>query len=157
YAAGDALGRSYRDGRTARAELIGGMPADPQPADGGAPPPNTLPAQTAQLAHLLTHDPRIRLVFVGLGGWDTHVQQGNHKGQLADRLRPLGNGLAALASGLGRDWNDTLVVVISEFGRTVKENGDGGTDHGHGNVIWLAGGHVRGGRVYGDWPGLAPT
>jgi uncharacterized protein (DUF1501 family) len=155
YAGNDALGRSYRAGRAARAELIAGMPTEPQPADGGAPPPNTLPAQAAQLAHLLTHNARIRLVFIGLGGWDTHVQQGNHKGQLADRLRPLGDGLAVLASGVGRDWDDTIVVVISEFGRTVKENGDGGTDHGHGNVIWLVGGRVRGGRVYGDWPGLA--
>ncbi|HEY1430276.1 MAG TPA: DUF1501 domain-containing protein, partial [Stellaceae bacterium] len=68
---------------------------------------------------------------------------------------PLGNGLAGLAKGLGTDWDDTIVVVISEFGRTVHENGNGGTDHGHGNVIWVLGGSVRGGRVYGDWPGLA--
>jgi uncharacterized protein (DUF1501 family) len=155
YAGNDAQSRAYRDGRMARTELVAGMSAEQQAADGGAPPPNTLPAQAERLAHLLTHDPRIRLVFVSLGGWDTHVQQGNHKGQLADRLQPLGNGLAALATGLGDVWNDTIVVVISEFGRTVKENGNGGTDHGHGNVIWLAGGRVRGGRVYGDWPGLA--
>jgi uncharacterized protein (DUF1501 family) len=155
YAGNDSQSRTYRDGRAARAELIAGMPMEQQPADGGAALPNTLPTQAAQLAHLLTHNSRIRLVFIGLGGWDTHVQQGNHKGQLADRLRPLGDGLAALASGLGDQWNDTIVVVISEFGRTVKENGDGGTDHGHGNVIWLAGGQVRGGHVYGDWPGLA--
>ena len=112
---------------------------------------------SAQLAHLLGHDPRIRLTFASLGGWDTHVNQGNHKGQLANHLRPLGDGLAALASGLGRDWPDTVVVVLSEFGRTVHENGDGGTDHGHGNVIWVMGGNIRGGRIYGDWPGLAPA
>jgi uncharacterized protein (DUF1501 family) len=60
-----------------------------------------------------------------------------------------------LAAGLGKHWEDTIVVVLSEFGRTVHENGNGGTDHGHGNVIWLLGGNVRGGQVYGDWPGLA--
>jgi uncharacterized protein (DUF1501 family) len=69
-------------------------------------------------------------------------------------LRPLAEGFAALAQGLGPEWHDTVVVVLSEFGRTVRENGDAGTDHGHGNVIWLAGGKVNGGRVYGEWPGL---
>ena len=93
----------------------------------------------------------------GLGGWDTHVNQGDHKGQLAGRLRPLGEGLAALAQGLGEAWRDTIIVVLSEFGRTFRENGNGGTDHGHGNVIWVLGEAVKGGRVYGDWPGLAPT
>ena len=73
------------------------------------------------------------------------------------RLSESRDGLAALASGLGRDWPDTVVVVLSEFGRTVHENGDGGTDHGHGNVIWVMGGSIRGGRIYGDWPGLAPA
>jgi uncharacterized protein (DUF1501 family) len=157
YAGNDPVSISYRQGRTARAELIAGMPQEDPAADNGAPPPNGLPNQAGRLAHLLTHDPRIRLVFVSLGGWDTHVRQGNQKGQLADRLRPLGDGLAALAQALGREWDDTVVVVISEFGRTVRENGDGGTDHGHGNVMWLAGGAVRGGRVYGEWPGLAPA
>jgi uncharacterized protein (DUF1501 family) len=95
-------------------------------------------------------------VAASLGGWDTHVRQGHHTGQLADRLRPLGDGLAAFAQGLSHDWDDTVVVVLSEFGRTVRENGDGGTDHGHGNVMWVLGGAVQGGRVYGDWPGLAP-
>ncbi|TMJ46455.1 MAG: DUF1501 domain-containing protein, partial [Alphaproteobacteria bacterium] len=76
------------------------------------------------------------------------------KGQLANRLQPLGNGLLALARGLGSSWDDTVIVVLSEFGRRVRENGNGGTDHGHGNVIWVLGGGVRGGRVYGDWPGL---
>ncbi len=95
--------------------------------------------------------------MIGLGGWDTHVNQGNHKGQLAGRLRPLGEGLAALARGLGEAWRDIIIVVLSEFGRTVRENGNGGTDHGHGNVIWVLGGPVKGGRVYGDWPGLMPA
>jgi uncharacterized protein (DUF1501 family) len=104
----------------------------------------------------MAHNRKIRLALVSLGGWDTHVRQGNHAGQLAERLRPLGDGLAAFAKALGADWQDTAIVVLSEFGRTVHENGDGGTDHGHGNVVWVLGGAVQGGRVYGEWPGLAP-
>jgi uncharacterized protein (DUF1501 family) len=157
YSGSDAMAQAYREGRAARAELIGSLADEMRRADNGAPPPNSFPAEAAQLAHLLGRDPRIRLAFASLGGWDTHVNQGNHKGQLANHLRPLGDGLAALASGLGRDWPDTVVVVLSEFGRTVHENGDGGTDHGHGNVIWIMGGNIRGGRIYGDWPGLAPV
>jgi uncharacterized protein (DUF1501 family) len=104
---------------------------------------------------LLGGDARIRLAFVELGGWDTHVDQGGAKGRLANRLGALGDGLVMLVGGLGNAWRDTVVVVLSEFGRTVHENGDHGTDHGHGNVIWIAGGAVAGGRVYGQWPGLS--
>lgn len=160
YTGNDPIARAWRQGRAARAELIAGLPA-PEPApENGAPPPNALPAQAKRLAGLIGRDGNIRLAFLSLGGWDTHVRQGNHQGQLAQRLRPLGDGLAAFAQALGRAsgamWDDTVVVVLSEFGRTVKENGDAGTDHGHGNAIWIMGGAVRGGRVYGDWPGLAP-
>lgn len=154
YAGDDALDRVYREGRQARAELVGDLAREQAVAAAGAPPPSSFAAQAAQLAHLLDGDRRIRLAFVALGGWDTHVDQGGHAGQLANRLRPLGEGLAVLAQGLGPSWRDTLVVVLSEFGRTVHENGDRGTDHGHGNVIWVAGGAISGGRVYGDWPGL---
>ncbi|MGH7087633.1 MAG: DUF1501 domain-containing protein, partial [Stellaceae bacterium] len=104
----------------------------------------------------LRGDPRIRLAFAALGGWDTHVAQGNHQGQLANHLRPLGEGLATFARGLGDDRQNTVVVVISEFGRTLRENDAHGTDHGHGNAIWVMGGAIRGGRVYGNWPGLLP-
>jgi len=157
YDTNDAIGRAYRQGRAARTELIASLNSEQQMADNGAPLPNTFPTQAARLAGLITRDRNIRLAFVALGGWDTHVRQGGHNGQLADRLRPLGQGLAVLAQGLGKDWADTVVVVISEFGRTVNENGDAGTDHGHGNAVWVLGGPVRGGRVYGEWPGLAPA
>jgi uncharacterized protein (DUF1501 family) len=157
YAGKDAIGQAYRQGRMARAELIAGLPAPPEPADNGAAQPNGFPAVAARLAGLLAHDRKIHLAVVSLGGWDTHVRQGNHAGQLAERLRPLGDGLAAFAKGLGQDWQDTAVIVLSEFGRTVHENGDAGTDHGHGNVVWVLGGAVQGGKVYGDWPGLAPA
>jgi uncharacterized protein (DUF1501 family) len=152
YSGNDPISEAYRQGRAARAELIGDLASEMRQADNGAPPPNGFPAEAARLAGLIGRDQHIRLAFAALGGWDTHV---NQKSQLANHLRPLGDGLAALAKGLGTAWDDTVVVVISEFGRTVRENGNAGTDHGHGNVIWVAGGKVRGGRVYGDWPGLA--
>ena len=156
YAGNDRQSLTYRQGREARAELVANMASDEQKmADNGAPPADALPAMAARLAGLMTRDAHIRLAFASLGGWDTHVNQGSHDGQLANRLRPLGAGLAALAQGLGGDWNNTVVVVISEFGRTAHENGNRGTDHGHGNVIWVMGGPVKGGKVYGDWPGLA--
>jgi len=157
YSGTDRQSLAYRQGREARTELVADMAGDEEQkmANNGAPPANTFPAMANRLAGLMTKDPHIRLAFAALGEWDTHVNQGAHDGQLAVRLRPLGDGLAALASGLGPLWNDTVVVVISEFGRTVHENGNRGTDHGHGNVIWLAGGGVNGGKVYGDWPGLA--
>lgn len=159
YAGNDPIARAYREGRAARGELMADMTQGPMEMDpaasAGAPPANSLPATAGRLADLIARDRDIRLAFVALGGWDTHVRQGADTGQLAGHLKPLGDGLAALAKGLGRDWPDTAVVVISEFGRTVHENGNAGTDHGHANAIWLLGGAVNGGRVYGDWPGLA--
>jgi uncharacterized protein (DUF1501 family) len=156
YSGNDSLGRSYREGRIARAQLIGALKSERQIADNGAPSPAGFPGQAIRLSGLIRRDASIRLAVIGLGGWDTHVNQGNQKGQLANRLRPLGEGLAAFTRGLGEVWRDTVILVLSEFGRTVRENGNGGTDHGHGNVIWVLGGAVHGGRVYGDWPGLAP-
>jgi uncharacterized protein (DUF1501 family) len=120
YAGGGPLGRAYREGRAARAELLGQIGPEPQAADGGSLPANGFPAQAARLAHLLSRNRRTRLAFVALDGWDTHVRQGGAQGQLAERLQPLGDGLAALAHGLGSDWNDTVVIVMSEFGRTVR-------------------------------------
>jgi len=157
YAADDALGEAYREGREARAQLLGDLAREQAIADAGAPPPASFAARAAKLGRLIGGDARIRVAFVALGGWDTHVDQGSGKGRLANRLRALAEGLAALARGIGGAWRDTVVVVLSEFGRTVHENGDRGTDHGHGNVIWVAGGAVKGGRVYGQWPGLAAT
>jgi uncharacterized protein (DUF1501 family) len=157
YSGDDALAQSYREGRTARAQLVDALAKERQIADNGAPPSTGFPGEAARLAQLIRRHPGVRLAAIGLGGWDTHVNQGNHKGQLAERLRPLGDGLAALARGSGEAWRDTVIVVLSEFGRTVRENGNSGTDHGHGNVIWVTGGAVNGGRVYGDWPGLTPA
>jgi len=155
YGGNDPISEAYRQGRATRAELVGDLASEMRRADNGAPQSGGFPAEAARLAHLIAQNRHIRLAFLSLGGWDTHVNQGKGKGQLANRLQPLGDGLAALAKGLGNAWDDTIAVVLSEFGRTVRENGNGGTDHGHGNVIWVLGGGVRGRRVYGDWPGLA--
>jgi uncharacterized protein (DUF1501 family) len=93
---------------------------------------------------------KFNLGFVDVGGWDTHVNQGNANGYLAGRLGELGRGLAGFAESMGPVWHDTVVVVISEFGRTFRENGDRGTDHGHGSAYWVLGGAVKGGRIAGE-------
>ncbi|MDB5740072.1 MAG: hypothetical protein JWP16_1112 [Alphaproteobacteria bacterium] len=122
---------------------------------------------SAQRIGLLMQD-KFNLGFVDVGGWDTHVNQGGAEGYLANRIGELGRGLAALPAALGPAWNDTVVIVVSEFGRTFRENGDRGTDHGHGSVYWVMGGGVKGGRIAGpqvtitqanlfqdrDWPVL---
>ncbi|MBU6207097.1 MAG: DUF1501 domain-containing protein [Alphaproteobacteria bacterium] len=92
---------------------------------------------------------RFNLAFLDVGGWDTHVNQGAADGQLANRIGDLGAGLAAYAQEMGADWNRTTVIVLSEFGRTFHENGNRGTDHGHGSVYWVLGGAVQGGRMAG--------
>ncbi|WP_296947261.1 DUF1501 domain-containing protein [uncultured Massilia sp.] len=150
------FGRAYADGRAAHKEVLQAAETPEMlAADRGAPLPNGFPDDAARLAGLMRNDPRIQLAFVALGGWDTHAGQGAATGQLANRLAPLGQGLAVLAERLGPLFDDTVVVVMSEFGRTARENGNGGTDHGHGNVMWVLGGKVRGGKVYGDWEGVA--
>jgi uncharacterized protein (DUF1501 family) len=156
YANHPRFGRAYDDGRKAHREVMMAAVETPQmqAADRGAPLPNGFPDDAARLATLMRNDPKIQMAFVALGGWDTHVGQGAGTGQLANRLAPLGQGLAVLAERLGPLFDDTVVVVMSEFGRTARENGTGGTDHGHGNVMWVMGGKVSGGRVYGDWQGL---
>ncbi|AMO96288.1 hypothetical protein CFter6_3662 [Collimonas fungivorans] len=155
YAEDAALGKSYRDGISARKELMADASSSEQKmANNGAPLPNGLSIDTARLGRLMRSNPDIRLGFVAVGGWDTHTNQGNGNGQLANRLRPLADGLTTLARELGPAFNDTVIVVMSEFGRTFRENGNGGTDHGHGNAMWLLGGNVRGRTIHGSWPGI---
>jgi uncharacterized protein (DUF1501 family) len=94
---------------------------------------------------------QFNLAFVDVGGWDTHVNQGGASGYLADRIGELGRGLAGFVEAIGSDaWRTTTVVVVSEFGRTFRENGDRGTDHGHGSIYWVMGGGISGGRMVGD-------
>jgi uncharacterized protein (DUF1501 family) len=155
YAGNERFGHAYQDGRSAHKGVMeASMKNEMVAADGGAPLPNGFPDDAARLATLMRNDARFQLAFVGLGGWDTHANQGAAKGQLANRLAPLGLGLATLAQRLGPMFEDTTIVVMSEFGRTARQNGNGGTDHGHGNAMWLLGGRVQGGKVHGDWQGV---
>jgi uncharacterized protein (DUF1501 family) len=156
YGGTDALGRNYRGGRAARTQLLKDLETEMKMANNGAPLPKGFAAETRSLARLMVRDPRIQIAFLQLGGWDTHINQGNSKGQLARNLGELSQGLATLQQELGAVYGNTQIVVMSEFGRTARENGNGGTDHGHGNAMWLLGGATKGGKVYGQWPGLAP-
>jgi uncharacterized protein (DUF1501 family) len=109
-----------------------------------------------QIAQLIKADVGLEVAFAEAGGWDTHVNQGGAIGQLATRLDDFGRGIAALARDLGDRMGDVVILTMSEFGRAVAENGNRGTDHGHGNAMFvIGGGNVRGGKVYGRWPGLA--
>ncbi|HEY9022887.1 MAG TPA: DUF1501 domain-containing protein [Burkholderiaceae bacterium] len=160
YAGDDAMSRAYRESQQSRAEVNEAMsPAahEQMVADNGAPLPNGFPDDAGRLAQLMRRDANVQIAFLALGGWDTHVNQGGAKGQLANRLQPLGQGLAEFATRLGPVFDDTTVLVISEFGRTARQNGTGGTDHGHGNVMWALGGNIAGGKVYGRWPGVDPS
>ncbi len=159
YDGDDASARAFRESQVARREVLASL--DPSAAEkeqmaasNGAPLPNGFPDDAVRLARLMRNDARVQLAFVGLGGWDTHAGQGAARGQLANRLTPLGLGLAVLADRLGSTFDDTVVVVMSEFGRTARENGNRGTDHGHGNAMWMMGGPVAGGKVHGRWPGI---
>ncbi len=135
-------------------------PADKQEqitANRGAPQPKNYSNFGKQLSNLFLKDETVQVAFLDFGGWDTHIREGNGKGQLADKLNTLCIGLADLAAGLGDLYNETAIIVMSEFGRTAKENGNGGTDHGHGNAMWLMGGAISGGQVFGRWGGLAQS
>src|SRR5262249_42851378 len=93
--------------------------------------------------------------FTDVGGWDTHVNQGNGRGQLANRLQDFSQGIAALYKDLGDRMRNVVVITMTEFGRTIRQNGSGGTDHGHASCLFVLGAAVAGGKVYGQWPGLA--
>ncbi len=159
YGSDDRMSRAYQEGQAAHREVMASMDSgddsrEQMAANNGAALPNGFADSARRLADLMRRDAHVQFAFMAVGGWDTHARQGNAKGQLATRLGQLGGGLDALAQGLGSELNNTTIVVMSEFGRTARENGNGGTDHGHGNVMWLLGGGVVGGRVHGDWPGL---
>ncbi len=107
-----------------------------------------------QLAQLIKANLGVQVAFADIGGWDHHVNEGSTQGQIANVLRDFSQSLAALWTDLGNLAEDTVIVTMSEFGRTARENGNRGTDHGHANVMFVMGGPVKGGKVYGQWPGL---
>jgi uncharacterized protein (DUF1501 family) len=108
-----------------------------------------------QIAQLVKAEVGLQVAFADVGGWDTHANQGGARGQLAIRLADFGQGLAALYRDLGDRMRNIVVLTMTEFGRSIKQNGSGGTDHGHASCLFVAGGPVKGGMVYGKWPGLA--
>jgi uncharacterized protein (DUF1501 family) len=132
-------------------------PAQYQPDHGATYPGGPFGRSLLQVAQLIKADLGIEIAFVDVGGWDTHVNQGaGGSGQLAVRLNDLGQSLSAFAQDLGDRMADVVLLTMSEFGRTVHENGDAGTDHGHATCMFVMGGPVKGGRVAGQWPGLEP-
>lgn len=126
------------------------------PAAGANYPRGPFGQALKQTAQLIKADLGVEVAFADVGGWDTHVNQGAAQGQLAGRLTDLSESISAFWTDLGSLADSTVLVTMSEFGRTARENGNRGTDHGHANVMFVVGGPVRGGRVYGRWPGLAP-
>ncbi|HEU0118171.1 MAG TPA: DUF1501 domain-containing protein, partial [Alphaproteobacteria bacterium] len=156
YGGDKELGSLYQEGTSARESVMNDLNNEMTKSANGAPQADAFVGECEKVGNMIQRDPGIQLAFLDVGGWDTHVQQGNAKGQLSNKLEKLGQGLAALAESLGPQYQNTTILVMSEFGRTVAQNGNGGTDHGHGNVAWVMGGDVRGGKVYGRWPGLNP-
>jgi uncharacterized protein (DUF1501 family) len=125
------------------------------PASAGNYPMGRFATTLKQIAWLIKADVGLEIAFAEIAGWDTHVNEGGATGQLANRLKELGDGMAAFYQDIGDRMDDVMLVTLSEFGRTARENGNHGTDHGHANVMFAMGGRVRGGKVYGRWPGLA--
>jgi uncharacterized protein (DUF1501 family) len=145
---GSRLQPAVSSGLQLRAEVAQEFGAEMQKANRGAINARGFAGQADKLAELMRD--RYRLGFVDVGGWDTHVNEGGAQGQLANNLSELGQGLQTFAQTLGDEWRNTVVVVVSEFGRTFRENGNQGTDHGHGSVHWVLGGSIGGGRIVGE-------
>jgi uncharacterized protein (DUF1501 family) len=124
------------------------------PENGADYPKNPIGQRLQQIGVMIKADIGVEVMFLDCGGWDNHVNEGGTQGQLANLLRDLGQSLAAFHQDMGDRMGDIVVVTMSEFGRTAKENGNRGTDHGHANCMLVMGGRVKGGRVYGKWPGL---
>lgn len=129
-------------------------PAQYKPENGAQYPAGPLGRSLLQIAQLIKAGVGLEIAFTDVGGWDTHANQGNGRGQLANRLQEFSSAIAAFYQDLGQRMDDVVVLTMSEFGRTVKENGNRGTDHGHANAMLVLGNSVRGGQVYGKWPGL---
>ena len=145
-----ALEKQVNDGFEVRGEVVRDMQAEMQNNDGNRNAITTkgFELEAKRIAKMMRD--KYALGFIDVGGWDTHVNQGAASGALAGKFEELGRGLAAYKNEMGAMWKNTTVVVISEFGRTFRENGKRGTDHGHGSVYWVLGGGIKGGRVVGE-------
>jgi len=146
--AGRPLAPAVKEGFQVRDDVYHAITERMVQASRGATSPKGFELSARRIGELMRE--QFNLGFVDVGSWDTHVNQGAATGYLAGRIAELGRGLAGFADEIGPQWHQTVVVVISEFGRTFRENGDRGTDHGHGSVYWVLGGGIRGGRLMGE-------
>jgi uncharacterized protein (DUF1501 family) len=142
------LSSVVREGLDLRQEVAQKMAEEMTAANRNAINTKGFELEAERMGHLMRD--KYRIGFIDVGGWDTHVNEGAAQGALANNLASLGRGLQAFSQSLGSEWNNTVVVVLSEFGRTFRENGNRGTDHGHGTVYWVLGGGITGGRVAGE-------
>lgn len=148
------LGGTAKESFEAARILKGAEPQKLQPENGALYPNNPLGNALKQIAQLIKSNVGLEVAFTDVGGWDTHTGEGGAQGQLANNLRQFSDAIAAFTRDLGSRMGDVVLVTMSEFGRTVRENGNRGTDHGHANFMLVVGGGVKGGKVYGKWPGL---
>jgi uncharacterized protein (DUF1501 family) len=166
--AADRLEALYRTGTADVVHAAGGemfeavkilKAANPQkylPQNNAVYPNSQFGQRLRQIAQLVKSDIGLEVAFADVGGWDTHVNQGASTGQLAQRLDDFAKSIAALVTDLGDRMADVTIMTMSEFGRTVRQNGNGGTDHGHASALFVIGGDVKGRKVHGTWPGLEP-
>jgi len=150
-----ALGGTAKESFKASRILKSADPQKLQPENGALYPTNPLGSALKQIAQLIKSGVGLEVAFADVGGWDTHAGEGGPQGQLANNLRQFSDAIAAFTRYLGSRMADVVLVTMSEFGRTVRENGNRGTDHGHANFMLVLGGGVKGGKVYGKWPGLS--
>ena len=151
----DALHGTGKEAFEAVKMLKKANPQQYQAANGATYPRTPFGNSLLQIAQLIKANVGVEVAFADVGGWDTHANQGNTRGQLANRLQDFSQGIAALYKDLGDRMRNIVILTMTEFGRTIRQNGSGGTDHGHASCLFVAGGPVRGGKVYGKWPGLA--
>lgn len=149
------LGAAYTEALQTQQMAEEALPRDDMMASGKAKGTDQLSIAAHTASAFLAKESGPRVAVLEAGGWDTHARQGTTGGQLYNHLSDLGKALALIPQQMGPVWNKTAVVVVTEFGRTVAENGTDGTDHGTGSVALMLGGQVNGGKVYGTWPGLA--
>ncbi len=152
--ANDALGGTGKETFEAVNYLKKVNPAQYRPENGAQYPRTPFGNSLLQISQMIKAGVGLEVAFADIGGWDTHSNQGNARGQLAQRLTEFGAGISALVADLGPLMDDVVILTMSEFGRTARENGTRGTDHGHANAMFVIGNNVGGGKVYGQWPGL---
>ena len=154
----DSLGETGKETFEAVNFLKKANPSQFKPENGAVYPNTPFGRALRQISQLIKADVGLEIAFTDTPGlnWDTHANQGGARGQLANLLRDFGASITALVVDLGKRMDDVVILTMSEFGRTARQNGTGGTDHGHGNAMLLIGNSVKGGKVYGDWKGLKP-